>query len=106
MPTPPDPEESFPELEAFLADQARRHRRLVVGLFVVGAVLVVAGALVVLLATGKLVYSGFLLMAMGVLMIVRGAISGFTDYDTKVRDDWVGVAPPDFAERFDDDQDP
>jgi len=91
--------ESFPELDAFLAEQAARHQRLVRRVFVGSLALLAAGIAVFVYADTDqrvgYVAAGLLLIGFGVLGLIRAAVSKFTDVDTRARDDlWVGVAPP------------
>lgn len=100
---PDSADDSFPELEAFVAAQRQRHRRLIAGM-------VGASALLLALGGGLLWYAqrmerpgwaivAFLCLGFGGLGLVRAAISAFTDHDTRDRGEWEGIgdlpsAPP------------
>lgn len=88
-------EAGFPELEAFEAEQARRHGLLIRSLATLGTVLSAVGCALIVLLTGRFVYSGWFLLAIGLIMLFRAGLSRFTGIDTRSRDDWVGVVHAD-----------
>lgn len=95
MPTSPDPE-SFPELDALTAELEARHRRMLLGLLVASVVFVVVGAILVYLSQDpeRLGYAlpGAFLICLGVAGFGRMLLSKYTDYDTRDREEFVGVA--------------
>ena len=91
----PDESESFPELDALKAQLAAKHRRLLVALFSASVVSIAVGVVLVILSqvperTGYAL-PGMFLICLGVLGIGRAIVSKYTDYDTKDRQEFVGV---------------
>lgn len=83
-------EDDFEELRAFLASQGQRHKKLILILVGVGMVCLLLGT--VGLWTGfSTLASGFLL-AIGALLCVRGALSAWTDIDTRDRGEFEAMA--------------
>ena len=89
---PAPPEEHFPELDAFLADQRLRHRSLITRLMALSALLLLAGLVTLFFARGVGVAAGAVLSVAGLVGLVRGALSLWTDIDTKARPELF--APP------------
>ena len=87
-------EESFPELDAFTEEQRRRHRRIVVILLLSGVPMFVFGVYMFIAMEPIFMFVALLLMAMGLFALVRASLSFFTDFDTRERSEWVGVAAP------------
>ena len=92
----PDESESFPELDALKAQLAAKHRRLLVALFSASVVSIAVGVVVLVILsqvperTGYAL-PGMFLICLGVLGIGRAIVSKYTDYDTKDRQELVGV---------------
>ena len=76
-------EEDFEELRWFRAEQRARHRRLLRGLWLLGAGLVIGGVAVASL--GHSAVGAGTLAVLGALTWARAALSAFTDYDTRDR---------------------
>lgn len=89
---PAQPEDHFPELDAFLAEQRRRHHTLVTRLMALSVLLLLAGLVTLFFARGVGVAAGAVLSVAGLVGLARGALSRWTDIDTKARPDLF--APP------------
>ena len=88
-------EESFPELEAFQEEERKRHKKLILQVFLGSLGLLIGGIAILLLvrdeADWKYIPAGILMICIGLLGVVRALFSLFTDIDTRDRDLWDGV---------------
>lgn len=89
-------DEDFPELTALREAERARHRRLVWGVFAGALALMAVGAVALFQAwstknAGLLLFGG-ILVALGLVLVVRAAISALTDIDTRPRTDLDPVA--------------
>jgi hypothetical protein len=88
------------EVAAFLAAEKRRHHKLIAAV-IAGSLALLAGGIVCLIIAQndeKVGYAaaGALMTGLGALGLIRAAISGFTDIDTRDRGEWdlvVGNEP-------------
>jgi len=85
-------DDDFPELAALKDAERARHRRLVWAVFAGACALIATGLLALLQAwssknTGLLLFGG-MLVAIGLVLVVRGALSALTDIDTRPRHDF------------------
>lgn len=85
-----DQVEEFEELRVFLELQKQRHRKLIVILLGLGALLLSLGCIG--FWNGFSSVASAFLAAMGILLCVRGTLSAFTDVDTRDRGEFEAVA--------------
>lgn len=97
------PDEDFPELQAFLADQKARHIRLVRLVLAGSAALLAAGVALLIFADAErragFVLAGLFLVGFGVLGIARGLLSKLTEIDTRARPEFFDVVFPEDFQR-------
>jgi hypothetical protein len=94
--TDPSTDDGFPELEELRAGLAARHRRLLQIMVTSSIILIVVGTIFVVISQNpeKLGYAlpGLFLVVLGIFGLGRAAYSHFTDFDTRDRHEFVGVA--------------
>lgn len=100
-------DDDFPELRELLAAQARRHRRIIIGLIVGGLLSIVSGLVIFALAPSGSSPSmgggavGVMAIGVGVVLVGRGIVSAVTDIDLRPRGEFESATISDVPDTSD-----